>query len=142
MVIYITDSIQIDDTELKFEFIRSAGPGGQNINKVSTAVQLRFDINNSKSLEAGTKIRLLKLSGNRATSDGILIIEAKKFRSQEKNRLDAISRLIDLIKNANLKPKSRIKTRPSLTASAARVDEKKRRGIVKKTRLYSEEEWD
>lgn len=141
-MIEITPSIKIDENEIKFDFIRASGPGGQNVNKVASSVQLRFDIRNTISLTAEIKERLIKLAGNRVTVDGIIIIEAKRYRSQEQNRLDAINRLVVLVQRAAEKPNVRKKTKPSLTASAARVDEKKRRGIVKRIRRYDPQEWD
>lgn len=141
-MIDITPSIQIDEKEIQLDFIRASGPGGQNVNKVASSVQLRFDIRNTLSLTTEIKERLIKLAGNRVTVDGIIIIEAKRYRSQEQNRLDAINRLIVLVQRAAEKPNVRKKTKPSLTASAARVDEKKRRGTVKRTRRYDPQEWD
>lgn len=141
-MIDITPSIQIDEKEIQLDFIRASGPGGQNVNKVASSVQLRFNIRSTLSLTAEIKERLTKLAGKRVTVDGIIIIEAKRYRSQEQNRLDAINRLVVLIQRASEKPNVRKKTRPSLTASAARVDEKKRRGTVKRTRRYDPQEWD
>jgi ribosome-associated protein len=134
--------LTIPEKELQFTFIHAAGPGGQNVNKVATAVQLRFNILESITISDAVKSRLIKIAGKKVNSDGILIIEAKRFRSQEKNRLDAINRLVRLITQSLIEPKPRKKTRPSLTASAARVDEKKRRGATKRTRHYNPEEWE
>ena len=141
-MIYITQEISIDENELKFDFIRSSGPGGQNINKVSTAVQLRFNINQSTSLPEDVKKRLTALAGSRLSEKGGIIIEAKRFRSQTKNREDAIQRLVVLIKHAAQKPKVRKKTKPSVSASAARVSTKKKRGAIKKIRNYNPEDWE
>jgi ribosome-associated protein len=141
-MIRITPTIFIDENELDFDFIRSSGPGGQNINKVSTAVQLRFNVQDSVSLPVDVKARLIKIAGSRLTEKGVLIIEAKRFRSQTKNREDAVQRLVALILKASEKPKNRKKTRPSVTASAARVFDKKRRGALKRVRKYNPDDWD
>ena len=141
-MIDITPTLRLDEKELSFDFIRSSGPGGQNVNKVSTAVQLRFDAANSPTLPSDVKQRLINLAGKRMTEDGILLIEAKRFRSQEKNRLDAIQRLVTLIQKAAEPPKQRKPTRPSLTAKAARVGAKKKRGELKRTRQYNPDEWE
>ena len=114
----------------------------QGMNKVSSAVQLRFDAVNSPSLPAGVKERLIKLAGSRMTEDGILIIEAKRYRSQEKNRADAVQRLVTLIQKVAEPPKKRKPTRPSVTARAARVGAKRQRGELKRTRKYNPDEWE
>ncbi len=141
-MIEVSPSVQIDESEIQLDFIRASGPGGQNVNKVSSAAQLRFDLKSSPALSPEVKERLVKLAGSRMTEDGILIIEARRFRTQEQNRLDAIQRLVDLIRQALVEPKLRRKTRPSRTSSAARVDEKKRRGGVKRIRQYKSEDWE
>jgi len=141
-MIEITSTIQIDENELHLDLVHASGPGGQNVNKVATAVQLRFDVRNSPSLAPDVKERLLKLAGSRATDDGVLVIEAKRFRTQEQNRLDALQRLINLVQKAAVKPRLRRATRPTLTAKAARVDSKKRRGQVKRTRRFNPEDWE
>lgn len=123
-MIEITRLLKLDESELQFDFIRSAGPGGQNVNKVSTACQLRWDVHATAALLPDVKERLVKLAGSRMTEDGILIIEAKRYRTQEQNRDDAIARLVALVQKALEKPKLRKKTRPSVTASAARMDDK------------------
>ena len=130
----ITDTLAIGDDELEFSFVRSSGPGGQNVNKVSTAVQLRFDAAGSPSLPADVLQRLLKLAGRRATEAGVIIIDARRERTQERNRQDAIGRLVDLIRRATEKPKPRKATRPTLAAKQRRVDDKKRRGRLKRDR--------
>ncbi len=141
-MIEVTSSVKIEESELQFDFIRSSGPGGQNVNKVATAVQLRFDVRNSLSLEADVKERLVKLAGSRMTAEGVLLIEAKRYRIQEQNRFDATQRLVALIRKALEKPKTRRATRPSLTAKAARVGAKKKRGAIKRIRRFNPEEWD
>ena len=140
-MITITPSIQIDEHDVQFDYVRASGPGGQNVNKVATSVQLRYDIVNSRNLEPEVKQRLVSLGGNRVTENGVLIIEAKRYRTQEKNRLDAIKRFTNLIQKAVEKPKIRKKTRPTVTSSAVRVDEKKRRGEIKRIRQFSQEDW-
>ena len=132
-MIQITSSISIDEGELQFEYIRASGPGGQNVNKVATAVQLRFDINAS-SLPGPVKQRLSKLAGNKVTNNGILIIEAKKYRTQEQNREDAIRRFVELAHKSTIKPKNRIKTKPTKSSREKRIKAKKQRGEIKKNR--------
>ena len=132
-MIEITPSIQIDERELQIDFIRSSGPGGQNVNKVATAVQLRFDVSAS-SLPEDVRARLLHLAGKRATSEGVLVIEAKRFRTQEQNREDAIQRFVELVRKALLKPRARKKTKPTQASKEERIKEKKRRGEIKKMR--------
>jgi ribosome-associated protein len=130
----------IPENELTFSFIRSSGPGGQNVNKVATAVQLRFDVRNSPSLTEEMKERLAGLAGTRITHDGTLVIEAKRFRNQEQNRADALMRLAVMVEEATHPPRIRHATRPSLTARIKRVETKKKRGAVKKLRQPSSEE--
>src|ERR1041384_330386 len=108
----ITPSLEIDERELQIDFTRASGPGGQNVNKVATAVQLRFDVNASSLPEEG-KRRLIHLAGNRITSEGVLLIEAKRYRTQEQNREDAIQRFVDLVRKALIVPKARKKTKPT-----------------------------
>jgi len=141
-MIYISRDISIDEKEIEVDFVRSSGPGGQNINKVSTAVQLRFNIKQSLSLPVDVKKRLADLAGSRLSEKGEIIIEAKRFRTQTKNREDALQRLVVLIKQAAQKPKVRQKTKPSVSASAARVFDKKKRGAIKKIRNYNPEDWE
>ena len=132
-MIEITPSLQIDERELQIDFIRSSGPGGQNVNKVATAVQLRFDVRHS-SLTEDMKARLSHLAGKRMTADGVLLIEAKRFRTQEQNREDAIGRFVELVRKSLIRPKVRKKTKPTAASKAKRLDEKKRKGEIKKLR--------
>lgn len=122
------------EEELSFTYIHADGPGGQNVNKVASAVQLRFDVAGSPSLPGDVKKRLVKLAGKRMTRDGHLIIEARRFRLQERNREDAISRFRDLLDKALMPPKPRIKTRPTKTSQEIRLKDKKRKGEIKRTR--------
>ncbi len=133
-MIHITPQLQLDERELHFDFIRSAGPGGQNVNKVATAVQLRFDIHNSPALASETKGRLIQLAGNRVNADGVLLIEAKRFRTQEQNREDAIQRLVELIRRAAVPPKPRKKTKPTAASKTKRLNAKKVKGEIKRLR--------
>jgi len=133
-MIQITPLINIRENELHFEFIRASGPGGQNVNKVATAVQLRFDVRTSPGLPGQVKSRLIRLAGRRITEEGILLIEAKRFRTQEQNRVEALERLIALIRTAAIKPRARSKTKPSKASMEKRLQEKKRVGEVKRMR--------
>ena len=133
-MIYITPAIKIDKNEIKLQFIRASGPGGQNVNKVATAVQLRFDVKNSSSLPEGVRIRLVRLAGRRITENGVLIIEAKRFRKQEQNRQDAIDRLVKLIRKASEKPKTRIKTRQTRASKERLLAAKRHRSKIKRMR--------
>jgi ribosome-associated protein len=133
-VIRITPLLSVDERELTFDFVRASGPGGQNVNKVATAVQLRFDITRSESLPADVKARLFKIAGQRVTADGILIIEAKRYRTQEQNREDALQRFSELVRKASAKPKPRRKTKPTAASREKRLEIKKRRGEIKRTR--------
>jgi ribosome-associated protein len=129
----ITPSLKIDERELQLEFVRASGPGGQNVNKVATAVQLRFDVR-AASLPEEVKSRLVSLAGKRVTNEGILVIEARKFRTQEKNRDDAIQRFVELVRKAAVKPKPRRKTNPTPVSKEKRLKAKKERGEIKKIR--------
>jgi ribosome-associated protein len=137
-MIEITPSLQIDERELQIDFVRASGPGGQNVNKVATAAQLRFDVNAS-SLPEDAKARLIHLAGNRITGEGVLLIEAKRFRTQEQNREDAIQRFSELVRHSLVKPKARKKTKPSQASREERLKEKKRRGEIKRRR--QERDW-
>ena len=134
-MIPIPPNIELDEGELEFAFIRASGPGGQNVNKVATAVQMRFDARRSPSLPNDVSVRLQKLAGSRLTLDGVIVITANRFRTQERNKADAIERLTELIaKAAEPPPPPRKKTKPSRAAKAKRVDAKVRRGAVKAMR--------
>ncbi len=139
MQITLPPTITIPESELTFSFVRSSGPGGQNVNKVATAAQLRFDVRNSPSLTAEVKERLVRLAGTRMTQDGVLVIEAKRYRTQEQNRADALLRLTDLLEKAARQPRVRHATQPSLAARVKRVESKKKRGAVKKQRQSVDE---
>lgn len=133
-MIEITSHIFIHEDELTESFIRSSGPGGQNVNKVSTSVQLRFDAKNSPNIPAAVFERLSKIASHLMTLDGEIILTANKHRSQDRNRQDARERLIDLIRQATIVQKPRRPTKPSRSAKAKRMDQKKQRGATKKTR--------
>ena len=131
--IQITPSFSIDENELQFSFVRASGPGGQNVNKVATATQLRYDVLNS-SLPADVKERLRHLAGKKLTDEGVLLIEAKTNRTQEQNREDAIERFVDLVRRAFEKPKPRRKTKPTRASKETRIQKKKQRGVIKRIR--------
>jgi ribosome-associated protein len=133
-MIAIPPDIEFDENELEFSFIRASGPGGQNVNKVSSAVQMRFDARRSPSLDNAVSTRLQKLAGSRLTQDGVIVITASRFRTQERNRADAIERLIALIAEAAVVPTMRRATRPTKASKAKRLDEKTKRGGVKALR--------
>src|SRR5512141_2652682 len=129
----VTDTISIDDDELEESFVRSSGPGGQNVNKVSSAVQLRFDVRRSPALPNDVAIRLMKLAGSRLTKDGVIVILAQQYRDQARNRADARERLFDLIRQAAVKPTVRRATKVS-KAKKKRIERKKHRGQIKAMR--------
>jgi len=133
-MIRVNAQIELDEREIQEDFVRASGPGGQNVNKVSTAVQLRFDVARSPSLPDPVRARLVTLAGRRLTQDGVLIIEAERFRSQRRNRDDALERLIELIREACEVEKPRRPTRPTLASKKRRLDSKQRRGETKKLR--------
>jgi ribosome-associated protein len=134
-MIAIPPHIELDEAELEFSFIRASGPGGQNVNKVATAVQMRFDARLSPSLPNDVSTRLQKLAGSRLTNDGVIVITANRFRTQERNKADAVDRLVELIaRAAQPPPPPRKKTKLSKAAKAKRVDSKVRRGAIKAMR--------
>jgi ribosome-associated protein len=140
-MIRVTDSISIDDSEIEESFVRSSGPGGQNVNKLSTAVQLRFDVRRSPSLPNDVALRLMALGGRRITKDGVLVLIAQSHRTQERNRADAIERLVALIKEAAIKPIPRRATKPTKASKQRRIEGKKRRSGIKDMRR-SKPSWD
>jgi ribosome-associated protein len=134
-MIYINNRISINENEIHEEFIRSSGPGGQNVNKVATAVQLRFDVRNTPSLHDAVRARLIILSGRKITKDGVLVIKAARHRTQEQNRKDAIERLVGLVKKAAAPPpKPRKATRPSRASKERRIESKHRKSEIKTMR--------
>ena len=133
-MLHVTPDIALNENELGWRFVRASGPGGQNVNKVSSAVQLRFDVHGSESLPEAVRERLLRLARNRINSEGVLVIEARRFRSQERNREDARSRLAALIARAAVAPKTRVATRPTAASKRRRVEEKRRRALLKQAR--------
>jgi ribosome-associated protein len=139
-MIRITPSITIDEREIQEEFIRSSGPGGQNVNKVATAVKLRFDVVHSPSLPEDVGTRLIRLAGRRITDDGVLVLDARRFRSQERNRKDARDRLTALIRKAAEKPHVRRRTHPSAASRMRLLEEKHRRAQIKRIRRAPSEE--
>lgn len=130
----VTKGLWIGEGEIQMDFVRASGPGGQNVNKVSSSVQLRFDVKNSPSLPEVVRARLMRIAGNRVTNEGVLVIEAKQFRTQEQNRQDAVERLVNLIRRATEKPKPRKRTRPTAESKRRRLESKRRRGEIKRLR--------
>ena len=133
-MLYATPTIAINENEIQLDFIRASGPGGQHVNKAATAVQLHFDVANSPSLPDDVRQRLIRLAGNRISEDGVLVINARRFRSQERNRQDAVDRLVELIQKAAEAPKQRRKTKPSTGSKKRRLEAKRRRGQTKRLR--------
>jgi ribosome-associated protein len=130
----ITSSISIDERELQWEFVRARGPGGQKVNKTATAVQLRFDVANSPSLPEDVRERLMHQAAGKISQDGVLIIEARRYRTQTRNREDALARLVELLRKASRKPKPRRKTTPPPEAKKSRLEDKRRHGEKKRLR--------
>lgn len=133
-MIFVTPDISIREREIKFDFVRASGPGGQNVNKVATAVQLRFDVTGNRSLPGAVKARLKRLAGKKLSTEGILVIQASRYKSQDKNRQDSVDRLVSLLRKASEIPKKRVKTRPSKRSKARRLEAKRRRSRLKHNR--------
>lgn len=132
--IEVTDDITIDESELQFEFVRATGPGGQNVNKVSSAVQLRFDLASSPSLSEAVRARLRRIAGKRVSEDGVLVIHARRFRTQEQNRQDAVQRLVALVQHASKERRPRVKTTPTAASRQRRLEAKRLRSQTKRQR--------
>jgi ribosome-associated protein len=141
-MIYITKNIAIAEGDLSWEFIRSSGPGGQNVNKVATAVQLRFDVARAQGLPPDVRERIMAAAGKRLTSEGVLIINARRFRTQERNRADALERLREIIRSASHAPKKRIKTKPSAASRIRKAQSKQHRSRVKALRRHTSSDQD
>jgi ribosome-associated protein len=139
VMLKITSKITLDEDELHFEFVRASGPGGQHVNKAATAVQLRFDVANSPSLPDDVRARLLRLAGSLATQEGVLVIDARRYRSQARNREEARQRLVALIRQAATPPKRRRKTRTPRASKARRRQDKRHRSQVKRLRQRPDE---
>ena len=133
-MIQVSPTLALDEREIQEEFIRAEGPGGQNVNKVSTAIQIRFDALHSPSLPEPVRQRLMRMAGSRLTKDGVLIITARRFRTQAQNREDALDQLIDLLRRAEIRPKPHLKTRPTLASKRKRFEDKQHQGAKKRLR--------
>ena len=133
-MIRVTSEIALDESEIQLQFVRASGPGGQNVNKVATAVQLRFDVVHSPSLPEDVRGRLLRLAGARVSKEGVLVIDARRFRTRERNRQDAVERLVELIRRAAKPPKTRLRTKRPLASVRRRLEAKRRRGETKRLR--------
>ena len=133
-MIHVTNDIALGENEIVEQFIRSSGPGGQNVNKVATAVQLRFDVAQSPNLPEPVRERLKRLAGRRLTGDGVLIIDARRYRTREQNRRDALDRLVALVRKAAIAPTPRKATRPTAASRRRRLEGKQRHGILKRGR--------
>ncbi len=133
-MIHVTNDIALGEDEIVEKFIRSSGPGGQNVNKVATAVQLRFDVARSPNLPGPVRERLKRLAGRRLTGDGVLIIDARRYRTREQNRRDALDRLVALVRKAAIAPTPRKATRPTAASRRRRLEGKQRRGVLKRGR--------
>ena len=139
-MIQITDAISIDEREISYDLVHASGPGGQNVNKVATAVQLRFDVRGSPSLPPDVKARLERLAGNRLTQRGELVLQAQQHRSQERNRRDALQRLVGLVQQAARPPKRRLRTRPTAASGRRRLENKRHRAEIKRLRRAARHE--
>ena len=133
-MIRISDKIALREQEIHLDFVRASGPGGQKVNKTATAVKLRFDAAHSPSLPDDVRQRLIGLAGRRASEKGVIVIDARRFRTQERNRQDALERLIELIRRASRRPRPRLRTRPSLASKRRRLTAKRRRSELKRQR--------
>jgi ribosome-associated protein len=133
-MIRISDRIAIDDREIEESFVRASGPGGQNVNKLATAVQLRFDVRGSPGLPDAVRERLQRLAGRRMTHEGVLVLHVRRHRTQERNREDALARLIDLVRRAEMPPVARTRTKPTAAARRRRLHAKSRRAAIKRLR--------
>ncbi|MEO5806758.1 alternative ribosome rescue aminoacyl-tRNA hydrolase ArfB [Devosia sp.] len=138
--IAITRTIFLDPTEVSESFIRSSGPGGQNVNKVSSAVQIRFDLRNSPSLPEGLKLRAIGIAGSKLTKDGVLVITSNTYREQPQNRQEALARLVMLLRQAAIPPKPRVATKPTMGSKVRRLESKAQRGAIKRMRGTGVEE--